>query len=71
MKICEICDQPAAPHKPEECLEELQRKKRIADSMFDAAVSLIVKMGEPLEIKDEKLREAVVSLDVVTWRYAM
>jgi hypothetical protein len=71
MNICEICDQPAAPHKPEECFEELRRKKKIADDMFDAAVTLLVKVGEPTEIKDEKMQLAVLNLDLVTWRYAM
>jgi hypothetical protein len=69
--ICDVCDLPAAPHKPEECLDELKRKKKIADDMFDAAISLLVKMGEPLEIADEKIRDAVVALDVETWRYAV
>lgn len=71
MNICEICEQPAAPHKPEECFQELRRKKKFADDMFNAAIRLIHKMEEPLEIKDEKIRNAVVALDVATWRYAI
>lgn len=71
MNICETCDLPAAPHKPEECVEELKRKKKIGDAMFNAAVELVVAMGEPMNIKDEKVQQAVLKLDLTTWRYAV
>jgi hypothetical protein len=69
--ICENCDQPAAPHKLEECLQELVRKRKIADDMFNAAVTVINLLGEPEDIQDKKLQQASLSLDLVTWRYAM
>lgn len=69
--LCEVCDLPAAPHKPEECMEELVRKKKVADTMFTAAIQLVHKMGEPQDIKDKDVQQAVLKLDLETWRYAM
>lgn len=69
--ICGVCELPGAPHKKEECLEELRRKKKIADTMYDAAVELVTKVGDPVKIQDEKLQQAVLKLDLATWRYAM
>lgn len=70
MTICEVCDLPAAPHKSDECMQELVRKKKIADDMFDAAIKVIHHLEDPVSMKDEKLSSLVVSLDLATWRYA-
>lgn len=69
--ICESCGLPAAPHNVTDCFQELVRKRKIADDMFGAAIKLIHYMEDPVKMKDEKLSGLVVSLDVVTWRYAM
>lgn len=69
--ICGVCELPGAPHKQEECFEELCRKKRIADTMCDAAIELVTKLGDPVKIQDEKLQQAAIKLDLETWRYAM
>lgn len=70
-EICEICDLPAAPHKPEECFEELKRKKKIADDVFAAAVHLVAEMGDPHKIRNKAVQQAVLGLDLATWRYAV
>lgn len=69
--ICESCGLPAAPHKQEDCFKELVRKKRIGDAMFDAAIMVVKHLGEPQDIKDEKIQQAVLQLDLATWRYAV
>lgn len=69
--ICENCGQPAAPHKLEECLQELVRKKKIGDEMFDAAIKVVNRLGDLDKIEDKELQGAVLTLDLVTWRYAM
>lgn len=71
MNICDNCGLPAAPHKQEDCFKELVRKKKIGDAMFDAAIKVVHQLGEPQEIKDEKLQGAVLNLDLATWRYAV
>lgn len=69
--LCPNCEQPTAPHNVTDCFQELVRKRKIADSMFDAAINLIHYMEDPVTIKDEKLSSLVVNLDLATWRYAM
>jgi len=69
--ICEHCGLPAAPHNVTDCFKELVRKRKIADEMFNAAIKVIHKLGDPIKIPDEDLQNAVTSLDVQTWRYAM
>lgn len=69
--ICETCDLPAAPHKQEECMQELIRKKKIADVVFAAAVHLTAEMGDPHKIRNKAVQQAVLDLDLATWRYAM
>ncbi len=69
--ICEHCDLPAAPHNLTDCFKELVRKKKIADQMFNAAITVVHKLGDPQDIKDEELQSAVLSLDLATWHFAM
>jgi len=69
--ICESCGLPAAPHDLAVCFKELVRKKTIADQMFTEAVAVVHKLGDPLKITDDDLRNAVLSLDLATWRYAV
>lgn len=70
-EFCEDCGLPAAPHKMEECFKELVRKRKISDDMFDAAIKVVHKLGEPQNIQDSELQGAVLSLDLATWRYAI
>lgn len=70
-EICESCGLPAAPHNVTDCFKELIRKRKIADEMFHAAIKVIHHLEEPVTMKDKKLGQLVVNLDVVTWRYAM
>lgn len=70
-EICEVCDLPAAPHKSEECMQELIRKKKIADDVFAAAVHLTAEMGDPIKIRNKTIQKAVLDLDLATWRYAV
>ena len=69
--FCDSCGLPAAPHHVTECFQELVRKRKIADDMFHAAIKLIHSMEDPVTMKDEKLSNLVVSLDLTTWRYAV
>lgn len=70
-KLCESCGLPAAPHNVTDCFKELVRKRKIADEMFNAAVGVVHKLGDPQKIKDKVLQSAVLSLDLATWHYAM
>ena len=69
--FCESCDLPAAPHNVTDCFQELVRKRKIADEMFDAAIKVVHHLEDPVKMKDEKLSDLVVNLDLMTWRYAM
>lgn len=69
---CELCQMPGI-HEPldERCLKEVRRKLKLASEMFNASVSVLAALGDPILIKDEKLVQKVLDLDLVTWRYAM
>lgn len=71
LDICKSCGLPAAPHNVTDCFQELLHKKKRADAMFDAAIKLIHHMEGPVAIKDPKLSNLVVTLDLATWRYAV
>jgi hypothetical protein len=67
--FCKICDL-TAPHSKDDCFAELVRKKKIADAMFQKAVSLLVKLGDPVDPKNKDLDSEIVALDLETWRWA-
>lgn len=69
---CELCQMPGT-HAPldEGCVKEIRRKLKLADEMFSASTALVTALGDPILIKDEKLVQKVLDLDLVTWRYAM
>lgn len=69
--FCASCGLPAAPHDLKDCFQELVRKRKLADGMFDAAIKLVHHLEEPVTMKDKKLGHLVVNLDVMTWRYAV
>lgn len=68
--ICENCGLPAAPHKQEDCFRELVLIKNRSDHVFDAAVRVVAQLGDPMDIADKKLQNAVLELDLATWNYA-
>jgi len=69
-EICESCGLKA-PHKKEDCFQELVRSKKLADELFSAALEIEVFQGDPVKIKKKKLQNAAVSVAVASWRYAI
>jgi len=67
---CELCGLPGI-HPQGDCLVEVRRKLKLADEMFTAAIQLVHALGDPAFIENKALVGKVLSLDLVTWRYAM
>ncbi len=68
--FCEICGL-RPPHSKDDCFRELVRKKKIGDEMFNRAIKLLVKLGDPVDPKNKDIENEVVALDVETWRWAV
>lgn len=67
--FCETCDL-LTPHEKDDCFKELVRKKKIGDEMFNRAINLIHKLGDPVDPKNKDIENEIVALDVETWRWA-
>lgn len=68
---CDLCGLPGIHNQDERCLKEVRRKRKLADEMFGAAISLVHALGDPVKIKDEAIVSKVLTLDLVTWKYAI
>ncbi len=70
--FCDTCGLPAAPHADADCFEELKRKYKCGDELFDSALALLSKMKDyEADPKYEPIRNELLRLDLASWRWAV